>query len=241
MVRRSPLALLLIALSVLTGTGHGLVSGQSTTRDVSVKGSEPTLNLPDNLKFEPPWRDKGDCGPLALYLLMRLHDRPVTIDEVKRVVPYDPDRGCSLADLDRGAEALSFPVETRFVNPRDLNKLPFPFILHTAGSLERGTGHFHVIVSYDAQERKYRVIDISVGTVGKMPEEGILNDFAGYVLLSRRPLDAGNSRLLGLFFVGLTAVFGTMAIYVSYFRRNKARLERIESTVEADGSTLVSP
>jgi hypothetical protein len=190
----------------------------------------PILLLPDNFKFEPAWRDKGDCGPLALYLLMRLHGCHVTIGDVKKLTPFDPDRGCSLADLESAAERLGFPVETRFVNPRDLDKLPLPLIVHTEGSLERQMGHFDVIVAYYPEDRKYSIIDSTFGTVHKVHQEAILKNYTGYVLLTRRPLDSRTSHLLGFFFISLACVSSGIALFL--FRKKK---------VPADGITLAGP
>jgi ABC-type bacteriocin/lantibiotic exporter with double-glycine peptidase domain len=162
--------------------------------------------------------------------MMRLHERHLTIDEVKRVIPFDPDRGCSLADLERGAEALEFPVETRFVNPRDLDKLPFPFIVYTEGSLERQIGHFDVIIAYHPEERKYSIIDSTFGTVHKVGQEAILKNYTGYVLLTRRPLESQTSHVLGLFFISLACVSSGIAIFL--FRKKK---------VTANGITMAGP
>src|ERR1700722_4919154 len=106
--------------------------------------------LPLDFRREPSWREPGDCGPVALYLLMRLSGRDVSLDEVKRAVPWDSKRGCSLADLVRGAQRLGYAAEVRFVSPEKLQQLRYPVIAHGYGTLESGTGHFTLIVNYSA-------------------------------------------------------------------------------------------
>src|ERR1700676_2769191 len=61
--------------------------------------AKANVSVPTEWRFEPPWQGKGDCGPLSLYVLLRLEDQPVTYDQVKAALPHDPERGCSLADV----------------------------------------------------------------------------------------------------------------------------------------------
>jgi hypothetical protein len=189
----------------------------------SMKKMEPSAEVPDPFKFEPEWREKGDCGPMALYFLMRLNNRQVTIAEVKKATPFDPEVGCSLADLVRAGDLLGFPAEIRFVRPSDLNKLPFPYIVHTEGSLQRRTGHFDVIVSYSSEERKYEVLNVSFERVDRVPEESILRIYTGYVLLPKRPFGSPSWRVLSFTMISVGCVFAAVALFrPSFFWKKRS-------------------
>jgi hypothetical protein len=172
------------------------------------KSEQQKPKVPKDIKFEPLWREKGDCGPSSLYVLMRLNDRKTSLADVKEVVPFDEEKGCSLADLERGAAKLGFPTEIRFVNPEDLPKLPRPFILHGWGSLERGTGHFFVIVDYSPEKEQYYLIDTAYESSYNLPEQSVLKLFSGYVLLPRNATAVTFRNLLGLslFLLGLVGL-----------------------------------
>jgi ABC-type bacteriocin/lantibiotic exporter with double-glycine peptidase domain len=114
---------------------------------------------------------------------MRLTDRDVSFDQVKRALPFDADLGCSLADVARAAEALGLSVEMRYVNPRDLPKVPRPFMLHQNVSLALGTGHFVVVVGYAAEPDRYTVIDTTYDRVEQQTERMLLRGYSGYVLV----------------------------------------------------------
>lgn len=182
----------------------------------SNKNADAPVNLPRDLQFEPPWRHRGDCGPLSLYVLMRLEGQPVSVDDVEKLLPFDSERGCSLADIARTADKLGFAAEIRFVNPRDLPNLPFPFILHTTGSLESGVGHFLVVVDYLPEKRQYSVIDTTYDTFRSQTEESILIGYSGYVLLPKNGFSALQRRLVSWALLG---VGGGVLAMVSIFQR----------------------
>ncbi len=74
----------------------------------------------------PAWRDKTDCGPNALYVLMNLEGHNVTLAEVKKLVPLDPVKGCSMEALIQAAEQLGFPLEA-VCQARRAFKIATPF------------------------------------------------------------------------------------------------------------------
>lgn len=141
--------------------------------------------VPKDMRFEPSWRGRGDCGPIALYILMRLAGRTKSLDEVQQILPVDSDVGCSLASIARAADSLDFATEIRFVNPQDLPRLPFPFILHSTGSLQRGIGHFTVVVGHSPENKTYSTIDTTFHGFKKITEEALLTGFTGYVLVPK--------------------------------------------------------
>jgi hypothetical protein len=230
---RRVLSLLTTALASLAfGTN---AEGQSPDSSSPSKKIQTPIQVPNDLKFEPAWRQKGDCGALAPYVLMRLHDREVTIADVKKVVPFDPNVGCSLADLARGADALGFPTEIRFVNPRDVHNLPYPFILHTEGSLERGVGHFDLIVDYSREQGKFSVIDTTFDVLGPMPEESILKIFSGYVLIPKNNVDVSNRHLLSWVLICLGCVVAGFTIFLYPLRKKGFAPGTLAISSEKDG------
>lgn len=138
--------------------------------------------LPLEMRFEPGWRSEGDCGPLPLYALMRLNGRAISYDQVRRAVPYDSKTGCSMKDLALAGESLGFVSEIRFLKPSELRQLSGPFILYANGSLEHKIGHFAVVVDHD--EQGFRVINTDHGTLETWPDQAVLREYGGYVLMA---------------------------------------------------------
>jgi ABC-type bacteriocin/lantibiotic exporter with double-glycine peptidase domain len=144
---------------------------------------------------------------------MRLLDRKVSLGEIKRVLPFDPVVGCSLADVARAADALGFATEIRFVNPQNLPTCAFPLILHKTGSLQRGIGHFAVVVGYSPERRLYSSIDTSYEQFQRVTEEALLTGYSGYVLVPKEA-DGGISRpMLSAILVCIGGIFATLAFF----------------------------
>jgi ABC-type bacteriocin/lantibiotic exporter with double-glycine peptidase domain len=177
------------------------------------------IPIPNSVKFEPSWRDGGDCGPISLYVLMRLQDRQVSVTDVKSVLPFDPKTGCSLAALARAADTLDFTTEIRFVNPKDVSNLPYPFILYSEGSLESGVGHFQVVVGYIPTERRYYIIDTTYEILRTQSEESLLRDFAGYVLLPKNSVGAIDRHTAILVLICMGCTIAVVAVLFYPFRK----------------------
>jgi hypothetical protein len=133
----------------------------------------------------PEWRDQADCGPNALYVLMKLERYNVTLDQVKKLIPLDPIKGCSMESLILASEKLGFPIDARFVKPNDLSKVPRPFILHGITSQEKNLGHFLVVADFDKKKKNFALIDPIRETYGWNPETSVLRGYSGYILIPR--------------------------------------------------------
>jgi len=144
-------------------------------------------NLPneDTLNWIPEWLDKGSCGPNALYILMNLEDKKISLQEVKQHLPFDSTTGCTLEEMKVAADLLGFPVEVHFVKPSDLSKVPRPFILHGITSREQKLGHFIVVVDYNSKNHNYAQIDPIRERFSWNHESSIMHNFSGYVLLPK--------------------------------------------------------
>jgi hypothetical protein len=176
------------------------------------------LEVPVEMRFEPAWREKGDCGPVSLYVLMAITGRKPSMDAVKKAIPFDPELGCSLADVARGADALGFATQIRFVKPGEVSGLTFPCIIHTTGSLEKGVGHFVVITGYDPERREYSIVNTSLETLDVRSERILLREFSGYVLLAVDSLGSAWPRPVGL----AIAAVGIVAGLVGLIRRRRS-------------------
>ncbi len=183
----------------------------------SIAEETTSTNAPgDTWNWMPKWRDPADCGPNALYVLMKLEGRNVTLEEVKKLVPLDPEKGCSMDALIRASEQLGFPVEARFVKPGELSKLPRPFIFHGITSQEKKLGHFVVAVDFDAKKKNYALIDPIRETYGWNPEGSVFYGYSGYVLVPKHPVSRMWNTAAGVALILCGACVGCIA----YRRKN---------------------
>lgn len=190
---------------------------------VAAAESAASRSLPAKYCWEPAWRDKGDCGPIALHVLFRLLGRRSSIPEVKQAVPFDAMRGCSLADLDVAARKFGVPVEVRFVNPRDLPSLPGPYILHAKVGLQDPAGHFLVVTGHsNSRGGVFATINTSDATFDWVPEASVASTFSGYVLTpasaqgNSPPTQLAISLLLGGALAWLTRTWRTEPTHGSH-------------------------
>jgi ABC-type bacteriocin/lantibiotic exporter with double-glycine peptidase domain len=164
------------------------------------------------MRFEPDWREKGDCGRTSLYVLLRLADKQVPMEVLKKSLPIDPDTGCSLAEVAHAAEKVGLQVEIQFVKPRDVPKVNFPCILHQTASLEKRTGHFAVVAAYNPNRHEYSIVDTDWDRLVEQPEEALLKNFSGYVMV---PKDGSVvwSRLAAYSLIGIGSGLAVIALF----------------------------
>lgn len=160
------------------------------------RGSAPSqrVKLPEGWNWEPAWRQKGDCGPVCLFVMARMTGIDASIQQVKNLVPTDPQVGCSMEVLCCKARELGMETEARFLKPEGLPDVPTPFILHGIQSVKTGEGHFLVIVGFDREKRHFLVIDPTFEDLHRVPEANIISAFSGYVLALKYPTTAKWSR-----------------------------------------------
>jgi ABC-type bacteriocin/lantibiotic exporter with double-glycine peptidase domain len=172
-------------------------------------------SIPDSTwNWIPAWRDQADCGPNALYILMKLEGYNVTLAEIKELVPLDPVKGCSMETLLHASEQLGFTIEARFVKPGEVSKLPRPFILHGITSHENNLGHFIVVVDYDKKKNIYAQIDPYRETFGWTPEPSVLYGYTGYVLVPKYPVSKKWN-----FFAGMSLILCGFRVFCFTYRR----------------------
>ena len=155
--------------------------------------------------WKPSWT-RGDCGPNALFVLLKLTGKNVLLEEIKERVSFDPTLGCSIADLCEAANVLDLLCEVRFVTPKDLWKIPPPYILHGQSRLRDRTGHFLVVVGrgvigseaskpvaplafrrsgVPVAPESFASIDGTIDQLGWRTERAVLSNYSGYILVPK--------------------------------------------------------
>lgn len=210
---------LMIAWAVLSMATVG-VSQDDGRRDEPLRDRQSSESSNDEFSWAPWWRERGDCGPLSLFVLLKLQGKRVTVDDVKRLTPLSPEQGCSLADLHRASNKLGMGTEVRFVNPRDLGTVPRPFIVHGVSSIKQNLGHFAVVVDHDAKKGQYALIDPVFERCAWYPEASLLSGYSGYVLVPEAPIGQKPERwaAYSMVFVGATILSSWLW---STFRRRR--------------------
>jgi hypothetical protein len=176
--------------------------------------------------WKPSWRSQADCGPNALFVLLKLLDRNVSLDEVRARIPVDPLIGCSISDLHDAGNALRLSNEVRFVTPKNLPRLPFPYILHGKSSITSPTGHFLVVVGRNPKTGSYGTVDPMQGNFGWQAEGAILSSYSGYVLIPTERGFLSHPEIIGSC-IWILMIFGCFFVIVT--RPYHARVVRAQS------------
>lgn len=132
--------------------------------------------------WKPHFRQKNDCGRSSLLILARLLDRPVTYERIESVLPLDPEKGTSLAELSRAAAQLGIANRVKFVTPEEFPSLQFPVILHGNSSLKSPIGHFLIVTARTNEGDAWGTIDTDRNSYSTYPLKTVLHGFSGYVL-----------------------------------------------------------
>jgi ABC-type bacteriocin/lantibiotic exporter with double-glycine peptidase domain len=151
---------------------------------MAVISSQKTA-IPEFCMFEPSWHERGDCGPLSLFVLLTLLGFDPTIEEVKKNVPFDHVKGSSLDTLYNASKRFGLETEVLFVTPTKVRDLPPPFILHLATSEEKGFGHFLVVVGFDHTKKTIATINTDHTSLNWNPTSELLAHMSGYVLVPK--------------------------------------------------------
>lgn len=186
----------------------------------------------------PEWRRKGDCGPVTLYLLMKVEGKAVSLDQVQQLVSLDPDRGSSIQGLAEAAEQLGFPVEVRFINPTKLTEIPRPFVFHGISSIKKSTGHYVLAVGYDEKEDVFYLIDPIREVSSTNPRDSVVRGFSGYVLMPQYHAIQKWDRIAG-FSLLVTGVFILCLVFIEGCRWRtvtEACRHRLSSRSQGDGN-----
>jgi predicted double-glycine peptidase len=131
------------------------------------------------------------CGPNVLYLLLRMYDRPVTLQKVRAAIPIGP-KGTNLLELHHAASRLGLATRVRWCTIDNLDRCPLPLIAHfrpNGGLADAeksptdpldGTGHFVFVLEITADRVKF--IDGTHGRIVVFRRERFPAFWSGYML-----------------------------------------------------------
>ena len=90
-------------------------------------GSAQTIHVDEHMLFPG---DHATCGVNCVYLLLKLHDVPVTLKEVFEYVPCDRREGSTLLQLKNGLEHYGFACKGLQMGADRLGQIKLPAIAH---------------------------------------------------------------------------------------------------------------
>ena len=94
----------------------------------------------------PGWREAIQCGPNALYVLLRLHGWHGSLSEIRSAAQVDDQSGCSLFDLEKCGRQFGVRTSTVSGNCNSLTS-ELPFIAHMDRT-DSNVGHFVVVLAF---------------------------------------------------------------------------------------------
>jgi hypothetical protein len=90
-------------MSVWLYSNNWVVSDSSSVgrRETSSENSETVGNTRDEWDWRPWWRRESnvDCGILALYTVMKLKNKDISINDIYKSTPVHPTLGSSIEDV----------------------------------------------------------------------------------------------------------------------------------------------
>jgi hypothetical protein len=126
----------------------------STSINEDIRASVPeTVRVKTALAefdWSPVWRQPSDCGPNACYVVARLNDVDVNLEQVKISIPIDPQKGASLYDMANFLRESGLKYESGWLAPcniTDIVRKGTPAIVHTKSSAGSKQNHFMVLLS----------------------------------------------------------------------------------------------
>ncbi len=201
---------------------------------------DPPDPWPEGFPGGPWWNDGLFCGPNALYVVLRLYDLPVSMEQVHQEIEIDPGRGCTPEQIKVAGEKLGLPMEARFVPADQLIRLRRPFILHgvQAEDREGAKGHFWVVVGYDEDYGAFAVIDGSSGIYSFIKSSQIEKLYSGWVVVPKEAASQAGLDFLRAAFIGSLALVVIVGGYLLLLdmqarRRSNASSQAAEGKLSA--------
>lgn len=124
-------------------------------------GETDEFKDPSGWDHRRDWQKDSLCGPNALFIVARLSGSRLTYQDVRNTISIDPNRGCSVADLDSAARQLNIDYRARKITPSELKAgVDLPIVIHTINDSSKwNTGHFLVLVGISEKDKAYRIVD----------------------------------------------------------------------------------
>jgi len=148
-------------------------------------------------------KTKLDCGANALFILLHLEGRPVTLDRLESVLPPPRRDGYSMAELSVAARSLGLALDgVHFVKgDRELDRPAIVFLKDAKG------GHFAVLRPIGTTGTMVQVIDLPhVPWITDYDRLFAARPWTGRVLLRRDPWHVRYAMPLVLAGVGIPVV-----------------------------------
>lgn len=142
------------------------------------RAAEPAGRPPSPAEAAATWREEKKCALNALYLLLKLHHRPVPYDDLGRRLAVT-SRGTSLAEVRRCAGTLGLPARVVRTTPESLARRRLPAIAHTEEE-EGTTGHYVVVLAVD--EGGVETIDGTTAILKVVPMDEFRRRWTGFLL-----------------------------------------------------------
>jgi hypothetical protein len=142
-----------------------------------------------------------DCGVNALYVLLRLEDRPVTLDRLEAALPPHHPDGYSMAELATAGGRLGLELEgVRFAKgDRALDRPAIAFLKDTRG------GHFAVLRPVGTTGTMVQVIDPPYAPwIADYDRVLAAKSWTGRVLIPSDPWSIRHAVLLAAVAIGLS-------------------------------------
>ncbi len=185
---------------------------------------------PEGFPSGPWWNDGLFCGPNALFILLQLHDIPVSIEDVHQRIEIKPGLGCTPEQLRIAGGEFGLDLEERFVPADDLINLRRPFILHGAQTEDRdeSKGHFWVVVGYDESSQMFAIVDGSSGIYSMARSAQVEKQYSGWVVV---PKVAASDSKLQFAQIAFVVSLGLIAFAAALLLSLDMHIRRSASTV----------
>jgi hypothetical protein len=142
--------------------------------------------LPEAFRFDQSFQNSNQCGPNCLYAAARLMRLQADMAQILKEVSVTAE-GSSLGDLERAANQLGMPFQSRGeLNLRALRTAAKPIVFHASAVEERegepkANDHFLLLV--DNFEDTWLVIDGTQCSLLVIPEKHLARLGTGYGLV----------------------------------------------------------
>ena len=135
------------------------------------------LPEPSLAEKRPSWRENKACGPIAVYILLRLHGcKNTSYDSVLSSLPLS-EKGSNLYDLAKCCTSFGITARVEKVPSESLYSTSFPIIAYLKTNNDNlGKYYFgHFVVVLGADGKKIRILDPSMAI---QPIEVDLREFS---------------------------------------------------------------
>ncbi len=129
--------------------------------------------------MEQYWQMGSNCGPNALYCMLRIHGKPVEYLELLRYLS-PPQEGNSLHELRNASALWGLSSCVYRVEKRDISRLDTPFIAHLENH-----GSLHFVLVLGQSRGQVKLWDVEQGIETWISEDKFFRMWTGYALATK--------------------------------------------------------